>query len=29
MQALLGHTSEAHWLRYARSHLRHLFRYLP
>jgi hypothetical protein len=29
MQALLGHTSEARWLRYARSHLRHLFRYLP
>ena len=29
MQALLGHTSEARWLRYARSHLRHLFPYLP
>ena len=29
MQALLGHTSEARWLRYARSHLGHLFRYLP
>jgi Transposase DDE domain len=29
MQALLGYTSEARWLRYARSHLRHLFRYLP
>src|SRR4051794_39025926 len=29
MQALLGHTSEARWLRYARSHLQHLFRYLP
>jgi hypothetical protein len=29
MQALLGHTSEARWLRYTRSHLRHLFRYLP
>src|SRR3954467_15345504 len=29
MQALLGHTSEARWLRYARAHLRHLFRYLP
>jgi 1,2-phenylacetyl-CoA epoxidase catalytic subunit len=25
MQALLGHTSEARWLRYTRSHLRHLF----
>jgi len=29
MQALLGFTSEARWLRYARSHLRHLFGYLP
>ena len=29
MQALLGFTSEARWLRYARAHLRHLFRYLP
>jgi len=29
MQALLGFTSEARWLRYAHSHLRHLFRYLP
>ena len=29
MQALLGHTSEARWLRYTRSHLRHLFPYLP
>lgn len=29
MQALLGHTSEARWLRYARDHLGHLFRYLP
>jgi hypothetical protein len=29
MQALLGHTSEARWLRYTRSHLRHLFRYVP
>jgi hypothetical protein len=29
MQALLGHTSEARWLRYARVHLRHLFPYLP
>jgi hypothetical protein len=29
MQALLGHTSEARWLRYARKHLRHLFPYLP
>lgn len=29
MQALLGHTSEARWLRYTRSHLHHLFRYLP
>ena len=29
LQALLGHTSEARWLRYARTHLQHLFRYLP
>ena len=29
MEALLGFTSEARWLRYARAHLRHLFRYLP
>ena len=29
MQALLGHTSEARWLRHARSHLQHLFPYLP
>ena len=29
MQALLGYTSEARWLRYTRSHLRHLFPYLP
>ena len=29
MQALLGFTSEARWLRHARSHLGHLFRYLP
>lgn len=29
MQALLGFTSEARRLRYARTHLRHLFRYLP
>ena len=29
MQALLGYTSEARWLRYTRSHLGHLFRYLP
>ena len=29
MQALLGYVSEARWLRYARSHLRHLFPYLP
>jgi hypothetical protein len=27
MQALLGHTSEARWLRYTRTHLRHLFCY--
>ena len=29
VQALLGFTSEARWLRYARAHLRHLFPYLP
>jgi len=29
MQALLGYTSEARWLRYARAHLHHLFPYLP
>ena len=29
MQALLSFTSEARWLRYARSHLLHLFPYLP
>jgi hypothetical protein len=29
MQALLGFTSEARWLRYADRHLRHLFPYLP
>ncbi|WP_327151258.1 IS982 family transposase [Nocardia sp. NBC_01329] len=29
MQALLGFTSEARWLRHARTHLTHLFRYLP
>jgi hypothetical protein len=29
MQALLGHTSEARWLRYTRANLHHLFRYLP
>jgi hypothetical protein len=29
LQALLSHTSEARWLRYARKHLGHLFRYLP
>jgi len=29
MQALLGFTSEARWIRHARSHLRHLFPYLP
>ena len=26
---MLRFTSEARWLRYARAHLRHLFRYLP
>jgi hypothetical protein len=29
LQALLGYTSEARWLRHARKHLRHLFPYLP
>jgi DDE family transposase len=29
MQALLGCTSEARWLRHARAHLAHLFPYLP
>lgn len=29
MQAMLGFASEARWLRHARSHLRHLFPYLP
>ncbi len=29
MQALLGFTSEARWLRHAQAHLRHLFPYLP
>ena len=29
MQALLGYTSEARWLRHARKHLRHMFGYLP
>ncbi|MFF3060283.1 IS982 family transposase [Streptomyces sp. NPDC057909] len=29
MQAMLGFTSEAKWLRYARARLRHLFPYLP
>ncbi len=29
MQALLGYTSEARWLRHAQQHLRHLFPYLP
>jgi hypothetical protein len=29
LQAMLGFTSEARWLRHARSHLRHLFPYLP
>lgn len=29
MQAMLGFTSEARWLRYAHSHLRPLFPYLP
>ncbi len=29
LQALLGFTSEARWLRFAGKHLRHLFPYLP
>ena len=29
LQALLGFTSEARWLRHARAHLAHLFPYLP
>jgi hypothetical protein len=29
LQVLLGHASETGWLRYARSHLSHLFLYLP
>lgn len=29
MQALLGFTSEARWIRHARQHLGHLFNYLP
>jgi hypothetical protein len=29
LQALLGYVSEARWLRYARTHLRGLFPYLP
>lgn len=29
MQAMLGFTSEAKWLRHARAHLRHLFPHLP
>jgi len=29
LQALLGFTSEARWLRHAGRHLRHLFPYLP
>ena len=29
MQAVLGFTSEAHWLRHAHRQLRHLFPYLP
>jgi len=29
LQALLGFTSEARWLRHARSAMRHLFPYLP
>ena len=29
MQALLGHTSEARWLRFAHANLRQLFPYLP
>jgi hypothetical protein len=29
LQALLGFTSEARWIRHAQAHLRHLFPYLP
>lgn len=29
VQALRGFTSESRWLRFARAHMRHLFRYLP
>ncbi len=29
LQALLGYTSEARWLRFARDHLRYMFPYLP
>ena len=29
MQALLGYTSEARWLRHAEENLSHLFPYLP
>lgn len=29
MQALLGFTSEARWLRHVRTNLRHLFPFLP
>ncbi|MEV6907237.1 hypothetical protein [Amycolatopsis sp. NPDC051071] len=29
MQALRGFTSESRWLRHARMHMGHLFRYLP
>jgi hypothetical protein len=29
LAALLGHTSESHWLRFARARLRRLFPYLP
>ncbi|GAA4084237.1 IS982 family transposase [Actinomadura miaoliensis] len=29
MQAMLGFTSEARWLRHVRSHLRHLFPFVP
>jgi hypothetical protein len=29
IQALRGFTSESRWLRFARSHMTHLFRYLP
>jgi hypothetical protein len=29
LQALLGFTSEARWIRHARAHLRHLFPYVP